>query len=120
MHARVRVTAGREQQAELRSLGEWLRQEDDLRGYVSLEQPTPAPGEMGALSEVLVVALSTGGAVTALARSVSVWLQQRHSDVTIEVSNSDRTVTLDARRVVDAEALVREVLKQQDGKPEGS
>jgi hypothetical protein len=43
------------------------------------------PGDMGALAEVLTVALASGGAVTTLAGSVSVWLEQRRSNITVEI-----------------------------------
>lgn len=48
--------------AGLRSLFDWLRLEDDLRGTrIGWAPAQPNPGEMGALSDVLVVSLGAGG-----------------------------------------------------------
>ncbi|MFB9907067.1 effector-associated constant component EACC1 [Allokutzneria oryzae] len=108
MRAQVRVVGG---QADLVSLHQWLVREDELRGRVTLHQPPPEPGQLGVATDVLVVALSGGGAITVLASSLQIWLKQRHSDVTIEVTNPDgRSVKVTAARVADAARLVREVL----------
>lgn len=74
-----------------------------------LEQAAPRPGEMGGLADALVVALSSGGAGAVLARSLSTWLWQRRSDLKLTITSNGRTVELDAVRVPDAQALVREV-----------
>lgn len=112
MRARIRVVTGRDPQAELSSLRDWLAREDQLRGHVATEQPAVAPDEMGALVDVLSVAVGAGGAVTVLANSISVWLTQRHSDVTIEVtSENGRSVVVDAKRVRDAAGLVEQTLR---------
>ncbi|MGH3866315.1 MAG: effector-associated constant component EACC1 [Pseudonocardiaceae bacterium] len=95
----------------LRSLLDWLRQEDTLRGRVRTA-PTPVrPGEMGALDAALVVALGSGGAGAVLAASVSSWLSQpRRADVALTVTAEDgRRIKLDARRVRDPVVLLREV-----------
>jgi hypothetical protein len=66
---------------------------------------------MGAPTELLVVA-SAAGVMTALARSLSVWLTQRRSDLTVKVTGSDgREVSVSARRVTDPEQLLRAVLE---------
>ncbi|GAA2781767.1 hypothetical protein GCM10010470_14630 [Saccharopolyspora taberi] len=116
MRAHVRVEGGLNQQVEFQSLHEWLRREDELRGLVSVDRPPIRSGEMGALSDTLVVSVSSAGAITVLARSLSVWLRQRRSDVKITV-DADGSVTVDAKRAPDAEALVRKVLEHRDGGP---
>ena len=93
----------------LRSLLDWLRHEDELRGQVVLEQVAPRSGEMGGLADALVVALGSGGAGAVLARSLSTWLWQRRSDLKLTITAHGRTVELDASRVPDAQALVREI-----------
>ncbi|MGH3707830.1 MAG: effector-associated constant component EACC1 [Pseudonocardiaceae bacterium] len=103
----------------LRSLLEWLRHEDTLRGRVHTA-PTPVPpGEMGGVLDVLVVALGSGGAGAALATSVSTWLSQpRRTDVKLTMTAEDgRHLELNAHRVQDPAALLREVqqlLKTED------
>ncbi|MGH3833116.1 MAG: effector-associated constant component EACC1 [Pseudonocardiaceae bacterium] len=95
----------------LRSLLEWLRHEDALRGRVRTAHAPVRPGEMGGLLEVLEVALGSGGAGAVLATSVSTWLSQpRRADVTLTVTADDgRHIELDARRVRDPVVLLREV-----------
>jgi hypothetical protein len=95
----------------LRSLLDWLRHEDTLRGGVRMAQTSVRPGEMGGVLDVLVVALGSGGAGAVLATSVSTWLSQpRRADVTLTVTAEDgRRIELDARRIRDPAVLLREV-----------
>jgi hypothetical protein len=52
--------------AELESLGDWLRGERELTGRVRLASAAPRSGELGAVSETLLVAVGSGGAITVL------------------------------------------------------
>ncbi|NDZ77081.1 hypothetical protein G3I19_00795 [Streptomyces sp. SID10853] len=111
MSARVRIAEGHDVAAELASLHQWLAREDALRGRVRIEQRPIGAEHMGALADTLVVAVGSGGAGAVLARSVSVWLQQRRSDVTVEVTSpTGDKVTVAARRVPDAQAVIETVL----------
>jgi hypothetical protein len=58
--------------------------------------------------------------MTALARSLSVWLVQRRSDLTVKVTGpGGRQVSVSARRVADPEQLLRAVLEPATpGQPE--
>jgi hypothetical protein len=96
---------------ELRSLLDWLRHEDTLRGWVRTAQTPVRPGEMGEALQALVVALGSGGAGAVLASSVSAWLSQpRRADVTLTVTaQNGRHLEPDARRVRDPAVLLREV-----------
>jgi hypothetical protein len=96
----------------LRSLEDWLRREPELRGRVRQADAQPATGEMGALSEALVVAASSGGALSVLAASLRVWFAQpKRSDVHVCVETADgQVVTATAERVARPEEFVREVL----------
>ena len=98
----------------IEALWAWLRDEPELRGVVRLIADSPGAGEMGSASSVLVAALGTGGAVSVLAASLRAFLTQpRRSDVRITVQGPDgRRVEVDAKRVDDAEGLVRQVLGQ--------
>jgi hypothetical protein len=64
---------------------------------------------MGALIDVLVVALGSGGAGAVLAQSLSTWLRHRHTDIRLTITTDSRTIELDGKRVRDTQALVREV-----------
>lgn len=99
------IVEGADSAAELASLNVWLRRADELRGRVRAVPRTPAPGEMGGAIEVLAVAAGTGGVLTVLANSLSVWLAKpRRSSVTVAIERPDGTkveITGDHLRSVD-------------------
>jgi hypothetical protein len=100
----------------MEQLAEWLREEPQLRGRVAPAPATPAPGELGALTDVLVAAVSSGGAVSVLAASLKAFLAQpRGSDLRITLECPDgRRVDLEAKRISDVERLVERVLGQPE------
>jgi hypothetical protein len=105
----ISILADGEDSAEvLTELQDWLRQEPEFRGLVTLVAHQPNPGELGNVPELLSVAVGGGGALTALAASLKTFLAQpRRSDVRITVRSADgRSVEIDAKRVPDVEALV--------------
>lgn len=87
----------------LESLYDWLRADNELGASVSRRRAVPRGGEMGALTEALIVAAGSGGAVTALAPLLKSWiLRPRNAHVVLRVEtspNGKRSVTLDADRV---------------------
>ncbi|MFJ1455249.1 hypothetical protein [Nocardia sp. N2S4-5] len=107
----VAITGG-DRTGGVESLIAWLRQEPELRGRIHTAARVPDPGEMGSLIDAVTVAVGGGGTVSVLAMSLKTWLAHpRRSDVTIEIRHPDgRSVTVEAKRVDDAEALLRTVL----------
>ncbi|MFG1915672.1 hypothetical protein [Micromonospora sp. NPDC048898] len=100
---------------DLEALLAWLRDEPDLRGRLRLEAAGARPDAMGAASDIIIqlgAATAGAGAVSAaVARSVTVWLTQRRADITITVTGPrGRKVTINAKRVADPEALLKDVL----------
>ncbi|NEB04709.1 hypothetical protein [Streptomyces sp. SID13726] len=92
-------------------LAEWLRHERELRGRFRLEQGEIRGDDMGGLPEALVVALSTGGAATVLARAVVEWVRHRTRDVSLKVTRpSGETFEVDVQRAGASDALVTELL----------
>jgi hypothetical protein len=85
--------------AELRDLQAWLLREHEFRGRVRLLQQAPMPGSLGALAEALEVALGPGGALTALAGAVIVWLRGRSGSLTVKLSRDGESVELSAKGV---------------------
>lgn len=119
---RIRTDRGPD---ELRSLYDWLRHEDALRGRVRPEDGPVAQGEMGGALDALVVAIGPGGvgaaAVGALVGALATWFPHRRSDLKITVTNeSGRTVEVDGKRV-DVPVLVDVVerLLAADGGADG-
>ena len=119
MEARISLVGGNPA-ANLESLDDWLQGEPELAGRVRVSAPVPREGELGALAEVLVAAVGSGGALSVLATSLHAWLSQpRRSDVRIRVQGENgRAVEIDADRVdpLQAEVLLREAL--DFGRPE--
>jgi hypothetical protein len=104
------------------ALWEWLGHEPALRGRLTSTAAPAAPGTMGATSELVLqlaaTAAGAGAVWAALAQSMSTWLSSRNSDVSVTLSTSDgRQVTVDAKRVRDAEALVRNLVLPEAAVP---
>jgi len=96
----------------LAALIEWFRHENGLGGRIRVDRSGPEPGEMGSLTDVVAVALGGGGALTALANSLLIWLRQpRRFTVRLAVVRPDGTtveITADnLPSVDDAEELLR-------------
>jgi Effector Associated Constant Component 1 len=111
----VRISlVGEKSAADLESLDDWLSGEPELAGRVKLAAPVPREGELGALVEVLVAAVSSGGTLSVLATSLHAWLSQpRRPHIVIRVEDeTGRAVEIDADRVNarQAEAMLRRAL----------
>jgi hypothetical protein len=93
------------------ALWDWLLNDRELRGRVKRDT-APRAGEMGGEIEYVVSAVVGAGAVWAtLARTLSIWLVQRRSDVTITITGpGGRKTQINAKRTKDPEALVRQAL----------
>lgn len=93
---------------ELRSLRRWMLDVRGLAGPVDLQQADPKPGEMGSLTDALVVAAGSGGAITAIAGALVSWLRHRTTDLTIKITRADGSaLEVDGKRVrgVDPDQL---------------
>lgn len=115
MEVQIRVSGG-DEVVEFAELREWLSSERALAGTVEVVQRPPAEGELGGAFDMLAVALGSGGAGVALARSLTVWLQSRRANVSITVTTPSKRVELKAHQVQDATALrmLEEVLAKSD------
>lgn len=107
----VRITGDLEDD-DLRSIANWLRAEDDLRGRVHLAVRPIEPGQMGGVVDAVSVALGRGGVAVALVRSLFGWLGQRRkgSRLRLELRDGDREVKIDIDAVQDPDAVVDKVL----------
>jgi hypothetical protein len=98
----VEITVqGPERLADLEALVAWFGDEPDLRGLIRQADAVPTGGELGAVPDTLVAAVGSGGAVTALAASLTGFFgQTRGAKVRLVVTRPDGTkVELDADRV---------------------
>jgi hypothetical protein len=118
VQVRISVVGG--DQAELESLDDWLHREPELAGRVTFAAARPREGELGALGEALVVAVSSGGAVSVLAASLKAWISlPRRSHVRIRVQGADgHVVEIEADRVGGerVDDLIRQALAS--GRPQ--
>lgn len=73
----IRLDSPDETDEEIRRLARWLRDEDELRGRVDLRNEPIRQGEMGGLTDAIVVAVSSGGLATVLVKSLFSWLTSR-------------------------------------------
>jgi hypothetical protein len=91
----------------LGSLAAWLADNETLRGHIQPRQRPPEPGHLGAVVDVLTVALGSGGVGVALVQSLCTWLRTRRPAVTITLQGADgRSLRIDLERALDPEALI--------------
>jgi hypothetical protein len=112
MDAQIRITGGIGE--ELAALGEWLGDEVELRGRVRTVHGSIGKTELGSITDLLTVALGTGGAGTVLASSLKTWLQTRRTTAKITVESAGRSVTLDIRTMGEVAPLLEQILKADD------
>lgn len=72
----------------LRSLADWLNNEDQLRGRVQPVRSAPEPGKMGGVVELLAIVLGSGGAGAVLVQSICAWLTRR-PEISVWLKDSD-------------------------------
>jgi outer membrane lipoprotein SlyB len=96
---------------QLRSLLDWLRQDDEVRGRLSFApRCTPSGGQMGGVVDVLTVALGSGGAGAALAGALSTWLASRKVEIELTLTGpGGNRLVLKARHGRDVAEVVREL-----------
>jgi hypothetical protein len=102
--AEIEVSGG-DTVSEVTDLREWLRGERGLAGLVRAVPAEPREGEMGGVTDVLAVALGSGGAGAVLARSLMAWLQTRRASIAVTVKTKTGTITVDAHNVGSSDAL---------------
>ncbi|MFF7727768.1 hypothetical protein [Streptomyces sp. NPDC008001] len=87
-------------------LRRWLQRHPELRAHVRQEPaPEPAPGTMGAVSELLTLVLAPGGVTVALSAAVVAWLQNRRGNQTVTITLPDGAqVTVTTENVRDLNA----------------
>lgn len=119
MSVQIQVTGGPagSDTTLVRELHAWLQREDELRGRVRLRSAGPAPGQMGAMTELVLTAVSSG-TVAALVASAQLWIKQRRADLSIVVRHPDgKEVEIDAQQISGAEEFIRTVLRDADPAP---
>jgi Effector Associated Constant Component 1 len=110
MNPIIGVVGASDSQLEVRSLLDWLRREEDLRGsLMTLMDADVAPGHMGAISDLIQVAVGPGATLTVLAGAIVAWVQSRTSDLHVTVNGVD----IDVKRVRHPELIVEQALAKR-------
>jgi hypothetical protein len=110
MRISIQAETDSEESDESLSLYHWLRRETLADITVEWSRPEVVPGHMGTLGEIIIIGVGSGGAITVLARSVSVWLQTRRADITLKIKHRGRSYEVNGRRVQDPTAIIREIV----------
>ncbi len=97
---------------DLSLLRRGLVAEPELRGRVSLASKAPEESQMGSGIELLVIAIGSSGAVTALIRSLPTLLKARRAAATVELTLPDgRSVKITADSSGDAQTILDTALR---------
>ncbi|KOV85025.1 hypothetical protein [Nocardia sp. NRRL S-836] len=108
MHEKPMEISGSEE--DLRSLHDWLRDEDELRrAAVEWRSMPPKPDEMGSAG-VLTVTLADDADHAVLARSIAVWTRHRAA-VALTITAGGRVAEVDSRPLSDPAELAEIIAK---------
>ncbi len=112
VEVRIRLTNGDTE--DLASLADWLSSEREFRGHLRLIPAPITDTDLGGPAELITVALSAGGAVTVLARSMVTWLQTRRTTAKLTIEVEGRSVVLEMDTVQDIRPLLSQILEITD------
>lgn len=87
---------------------EWLRDEPELMGAIRAVTRPPEPGHMGAVAEIVVASVSTGGVVSVLVASLASWLN-RNRAVSLRLRRGEDELEISANSVSEARQLLEGV-----------
>lgn len=107
----------KEAEQELRSLGDWLRADDDVRRHatITLEAGEPESGAMGAALEVIKLVLDSGFSLGNLALAYAGWRATRTQDdpgFELIVRNGKTRITISAANAQEAEKQLRALVRE--------
>jgi hypothetical protein len=101
---------GEADEFELLALRDWLQQERPRPGRVELVAQPAEPGTMGPVTDLLQVALESGGAI--FAGSVATWLSTRRRPVSLRLERPDGSKLAIDAEVKDPEAAIERFLDE--------
>ncbi|MCC3767597.1 hypothetical protein [Streptomyces sp. UNOC14_S4] len=115
MDVRVQLADG--DSTDTAALWHWLSAERELRGRVS-QVPSPIrETDLGSVTDLLTVAVGTGGAGTVLAGSLITWIRSRRTAAKITIEASGKRVTLDIATAQDIYPLLQQLLEHGIDEP---
>jgi hypothetical protein len=109
---RTGIVGAADLHAEVRSLRDWVKTEQDPESSkVMAISPPVQIGHMRAALDVVTVAPGGGGAVSVLAGSSGVWLRGRGTDIRCKISGPQGKIVVAAKRTRDPAALIQSITK---------
>lgn len=113
VEAELRIHTGRDLPGEYAALIAWLNADRELRGHLRQRHRPIGANDLGAATDAIVVAVGSGSGMT-LARALVEFVRNRRSDITVLVARGDKTVSVTASRVEQAESLLAQLLRDAD------
>lgn len=108
MEALIQIVGG--DADDVGSLAEWLVGEREFRGAVRTIDSPIEEDQLGSVTELITVALGSGGAGSLLASSLITWLKTRPTQARLVVKSGERSIELDVRTLEDVRPLLEKVL----------
>ncbi len=102
--------------ADAVSLRRWLAGDPDLPSGVTMADPRPTGGSMGA-TEVIDLVVSNVVALASLAVSVAGWRRARRSTTTVRVEHRGREMTVSADTPEAVQRMLRELADPEQDDP---
>jgi hypothetical protein len=104
---------GDESGDELRSLGRWLRDDEDMRGVtIELRNATMQPGDMGPTPELIQAIFQPQGVLVALAGVIGTWIGTRRRATKLHVRSGDKEVEIDGAKINNPEQVAAQLLRE--------
>jgi hypothetical protein len=103
---------GGDEVSEYAALLDWLTGERALAGRARLVRAAPGEGQMGGAFDMLAVALGSGGALVALANSVTAWIKTRHQRISVTIEGPSGRVTLTSDGPADVLPLLQQIMRE--------
>ena len=95
-----------------------LSEERGLRGAVSVERPKAGSDQLGALPDILSIAVGSGGALTVLAAALKSWLADRKQPPNVITyvrgEHGEQSLTVNLESIDGIVALLRQTLAADD------
>lgn len=108
--------------AEAFALKAWFDDFPDLRGRSTVEVGPTQVGDLGGVSDILVVALGSGGAVSVIAGALVRWfsVRQRSHPLKLTVTNGKKKVSLEVDQRTGSAELITQILRAIDDGEDGA
>jgi Effector Associated Constant Component 1 len=98
------------------ALKAWFDEVAELRGRSTVEVGPTRSGDLGGVSDVLVVALGSGGAVSVVAASLMRWLSARRRSYPLKLTviKGKNKVSIEVDQTAGSAELITDILRAID------